>query len=59
MTPHFKGNFVEIHDLVITPIPQNFRLILPNRVTYRPTVPQTVQRYGVCSAAYGTVHYKV
>ena len=22
-TPHFKGNFVEIQDLIITPIPQN------------------------------------
>ena len=23
VTPHFKGNFVEIKDLLITPIPQN------------------------------------
>ena len=37
MTPHIKGNFVEIQDLIInnsnTP-KRDFRLILPDRVTY-------------------------
>ena len=42
MTPHFKGNFVEIHDLVITPIP---KLISQDQTAYikRRTISQNIR----------------
>ena len=55
VTPHFKGNFVEILDLIITPIPQNATFVSFCQIGSHMSSNSHVQTNRMLSVAYVAV----